>query len=81
MGGGDEDTNMLSLCPTHHSWLHKMMYSNTNRKKVDKVKQTLSKEELLKLQEEGVEFAKKQGVKIWKKKRVHLESSKRSSVP
>jgi hypothetical protein len=68
MGGGDEDTNMLSLCPTHHYWLHKMMYSNTNRKKVEKVKQTLSKEELQKLQEEGVEFAKKQGVKCGRKR-------------
>ena len=53
MGGSDEDTNMLSLCPTHHYWLHKMMYSNTNRKKVEKVEQTLSKEELQKVQKEG----------------------------
>ena len=68
MGGGNEDTNMLSLCPTHHYWLHSMMYSNTNTKKVEKVKQTLSKEELQKLQREGVEFAKKQGVKFGRKR-------------
>ena len=40
LGGGDEDTNMLTLCPTHHSLLHQYIKGifkpeNKNIPKVD----------------------------------------------
>ena len=53
LGGGDEETNMLTLCPTHHYLLHQYIQGifkpeNKNLPKVDTKLASSPKQEVLK---------------------------------
>lgn len=44
LGGGDEEENMLTLCPTHHYLLHQYMKGVITPKNIEKAKKKAEKE-------------------------------------
>ena len=59
-GGGDESTNMLTLCETHHEWIHQVRPGTYNKmSELAKIKQ-----------KEGIEKAKKLGKYKGRKKSI-----------
>ena len=66
-GGGDEFTNMLTLCETHHEWIHQVRPGTFNKmSELAKIKQ-----------KEGIEKAKKLGKYKGRKPSVNIELVKK----